>query len=81
MPSMMVLHMAPVLEDKILEELPDLEEEFEESFELPSPEEDEDEQLIIFMVCSGLNGKGTGLLPTVLLLQLLETFCCCRLFC
>ena len=81
MPSMMLLQMPPVLEDKILEELPDLEEELEESFELLPPEEVEDEQLIIFMVCSGLNGKVTGLLLTVLLLQLLETFCWCRLLC
>ena len=70
---MMLLHKA--LEDKILEELPDLEEEFEESLELLPPEEDEDEQLIIFMVCSGLNGNGTEFPPTVLLLQLLEMFC------
>ena len=75
---MMLLHITPVLEDKILEELPDLEEEFEESFEVLPPDEDDDEQLIIFMVCSGLNGNET-LFPSVLLqlLNLGKLFCCC----
>lgn len=74
----MLLHITPVLEDKILEELPDLEEEFEESFEVLPPDEDDDEQLIIFMVCSGLNGNET-LFPRVLLqlLNLGKLFCCC----
>ena len=75
MPSMI----SPVLDDNmLLDELPDLEEEFEESFELLPPEVDKegDEQLIILMVCSGLNGSCMLLFTVViLLLPVLESFC------
>ena len=50
MPSIALLHIALLLVDKILDELPDLDEEFEEPFELLPP--DDEVQLIILMVCS-----------------------------
>ena len=77
MPSIILLHIIPLLDDNIFEELPDLDEEFEESFELLPPDEDEEEQLIIFVVCSGLKGSGMPLLPIVLLLLFLVKFCWC----
>ena len=73
MPSIALLHIALLLVDKILDELPDLDEEFEEPFELLPP--DDEVQLIILTVCSGLNGTVEVLPIILLLLQLLDTFC------
>ena len=68
-----MLHIAPVLEDNIFDELPDLDEEFEESFELLPP--DDEEQFIILMFCSAANGRVVVFVIILLPLQLLDTFC------
>ena len=69
----MTLQIVPLLEESIFEELPDLEEEFDDPFELLPP--DDEEQFIILTFCSELNGRAVVLLIILLLLQLLDEFC------